>query len=201
MILSLGISEVLNIIKPLVIFIAAMGIYSVFIFKFYRFLARKDIIEIDLEKHNNANHWFIKKVFSGILYLIQYVILVPIFIFFWFAFLALLLVFLAKNQTIDQVLLVSMATVGTIRILSYYSEDLSKDLAKMLPFALLGVFIIDATFLNIENIFLSLNEIPDRLYTLIYYFVFIVLLEFLMRFLYLISNLFFPKEKTNKKKD
>jgi len=37
------------ILKPLVIFVLGMVVYSIFIFKFYRFIAKKDVFELNLK--------------------------------------------------------------------------------------------------------------------------------------------------------
>ena len=53
---TLDFNQTVEILKPLVIYVFLMGIYSVFVFKFYRFLAKRNIIEFGLIKYNQANH-------------------------------------------------------------------------------------------------------------------------------------------------
>ena len=65
--------------------------------------------------------------------------------FFWFKVIAVMPTFLARDQTFPDILLVSMAMVGAIRVSAYVTEDLSRDLAKILPFAVLGIFIINVS--------------------------------------------------------
>lgn len=178
---NLDVNEAINILKPLGLFVLGMVIYSVFIFRFYRFLARRDVFKLDLSKYNKAKHPLIEKFIGVILYIIEYVFLFPLFTFFWFGILTILLVFLSKEQTVQTILLISMAVVGAVRITAYYNEDLSKDLAKMLPFALLGIFIIDISYFNFSESFVKLYEIPSLLNMLLYYFIFILLLEFVLR--------------------
>jgi hypothetical protein len=43
---ELTFAESLAAMKPLLIYIAAVVVYSIFIFKFYRFLARRDKAEV-----------------------------------------------------------------------------------------------------------------------------------------------------------
>lgn len=171
-------------LKPLVLFMLGMVIYAVFIFKFYRFLAKKDIIEVDIHQYNTFAHPFLKKTFDGILYMIKYIFIFPILTFFWFAIFVVLIGFLSRTNQIQNVLLVAMALVGTIRVASYYNEDLSKDLAKMLPFALLAVFLIDISFFSIASTYETLLTISTHMQTIVYYFLFIVVLEFILRVWY-----------------
>ncbi len=171
-----------TVLAPLVVFVLSMTFYSIFIFKFYRFLARKDIIRLDLyKKGHGSGHWMLKSFLAVLYYIVEYIVLLPVFIFFWFAFLALLLTFLAKNQTLDTILLVAIAVVGAVRMTAYYSEDLSKDLAKMLPFALLGVLLVDLSYFNVANSFEIVKQVPEYLDILVYYLGFIVALEFVLR--------------------
>ena len=199
MIFDINLSEAFNIIKPLAQFILAMVIYSLFVFKFYRFLAKRDVFTLDLDKYNNVKHHTLEKIFAFILYFLKYIILLPVMIFFWFGVLSVLLSVLAKNQTLQDILLISMAVVGTVRILSYYNEDLSKDLAKMLPFALLGVFLIDNTFLLVNQSLDLIKQIPNELSVLLYYLIFIAVMELILRILGFIFG--FTKKKNKVESD
>jgi hypothetical protein len=185
--------EAYSILKPLIIFVLGMAIYSIFIFKFYRFIARKDVFELNLKKYNNSSYPFFRKTISVFFYIIEYILLFPIFAFFWFGILTALLSFLSKNSTIQQILLVSVAVVTVVRITAYYSEDLSKDLAKMLPFALLGIFLVDVPFFTISSSLNVLKQIPANINLLIYYFAFIIALEFVLRIFYSIYTIMFGK--------
>ena len=80
-----------------------------------------------------------------------------------------------------EVLLVALAVVSAIRVTAYYHEDLARDLAKILPLAVLGTFIIDASFLTVEESAAVIQEANNNRETIFYYFVFLVLLEFFLR--------------------
>ena len=177
--------EVLNAIKPIALYIIGMVVYAVFIFKFYRFVARRNILTLDLSAYNYAQHAFFKKIVHFFLYCIAYLLVMPILVFFWFLVLTALLVFLAENQPLGQVMLTAMALVGAVRVTSYYSEDLSRDLAKMLPFALLGVYIIKANAFSFSESVTVLKGLPSLWETAIAYLVFIISLEVVMRILHL----------------
>lgn len=185
-----------TIVKPLSVFVLAMSIYAIFIFKFYRFLARKDIVKVNLRKYNKADHYILNMMFGTIFYFLEYIFLLPIFIFIWFAVLAALLTFLAKNQSLESILLVAIAVVGAVRVTSYYKEDLSKDLAKMLPFALLGVFLVDISFFDISTSFEMMKSVVNHINLLVYYLGFIVVLELALRLIYIISYPFTSEEKS-----
>ncbi len=140
---NFSISEAYTILKPLILFIIGMVIYSIFVFKFYRFIARKEIFKLNLQQYNIESFAWLKKFLNVILYVVEYILLFPFITFFWFIVFSVLLSFLTREQTVQNILLVSITLVSSIRVSAYYNEDLSKDLAKMLPFALLGIFLID----------------------------------------------------------
>ena len=192
---NIDISQAYSILKPLLIFVIGMAVYSVFIFKFYKFIARKDVFELNLKKYNNAKHPIIRKTLRVVFYMIEYVLLFPVFAFFWFAILTALLSFLSKNSTIQQILLVSVAVVTVVRICAYYSEDLSKDLAKMLPFALLGIFLVDISFFTLSSSLDVLKQVPAHINLLVYYLGFIIALEFILRMGYGIKVLIFGENE------
>lgn len=192
---NLDASEAYVVLKPLTFFLVGVVVYSMFIFKFYRFLARKDVFKLDLKRYNKASFAFLKKIISVIFYLIEYILLFPIFVFFWFTIMVVLFSFLAKNQPVNNILLVSIAVVGAVRITAYYHEDLSKDLAKMLPFALLGIFLIDISYFKFSESLTVVQQIPSQWHTMLYYLLFIILLEFVLRISYTVVSPFLPKKK------
>ena len=105
----------------------------------------------------------------------------PIIVMFYFLVIVAFFAFLAKTQPMDSIMLIAMALVASIRITAYYSEDLSKDLAKMIPFALLGIFLVDISYFSFDNSLEVLFSIPSFWKTIIYYLAFAWLLEIVLR--------------------
>jgi hypothetical protein len=124
-----------------------------------------------------------------VFYVIKYLVIFPLVAFAWFVILTVLLVFLAKDQPIDRILLVSIAVLSAIRITSYYNEDLSRDLAKMLPFALLGVFVIDLSYFSLPGSIGALQQAMTQWESVAYYLIFIIGLEFVLRLTSPVLNL------------
>ncbi|MBT3464845.1 hypothetical protein HN451_07670 [archaeon] len=94
--------------------------------------------------------------------------------------LSVLLLFLSKSQTVQQTLLTSMTIVAASRLASYYSEDLAKDLAKMIPFALLGVFLVDPSFFSIDVVLEKIKLLPSLWIVIVQYIIFTGILEFIL---------------------
>ena len=95
---------------------------------------------------------------------------------------------MTRGQGLDGILLVSMAVVGSIRVASYYNEALSTDLAKILPFALLGILLIDSSIVSLSGALENLNAALALWETMLYYLLAIVALEFVLR---IVSTIFF----------
>ena len=86
-------------------------------------------------------------------------IILPFLFLFWFTVFSLFLLLLSESQNAEQILLISAAIIASTRISAYISEDLSKDLAKIFPFTVLALFV-----LNIHELF------ADVLYQINYLF-------------------------------
>jgi len=175
-----SVSEGIEVLKPLAVLVGEILVYALFVFAFYRFLARRDIITPRVNRHTTAGYRFL----SIISYLVRHFLMFPVIAVFWFASIVCILSLLAQNQTPENVLLVSIALVSTIRAAAYFKEDLSRDLAKMLPFAVLGLYLVDESYLSRSVSSGVLEDMPDHWRVAVYYIAFVVILEFALRLCY-----------------
>ena len=189
---GLNFEDALNLLGPLSVYLLGISGYGIVVFKFYRFVASKDMFELDLSRYEGLRFRWARDMFHATLYVVKYLILFPVFAFCWFAALTLILTFLSKGQSLSETLLIAVATVSAIRVTAYYNEDLSKDLAKILPFAVMGVFLIDASFFSISESLNTLNEAGSYSENILYYLVFLIALEFVLRFLTGVAKLLIP---------
>lgn len=164
---DLSLEEGYTLLFPVLTFIAGMVVYAMFIFKFYRVLARKDIFELNLEKYSTVRFAFLRKTVSSILYVFKYALFFPFLIFFSFAVLTVFLVLLSKKQPLENILMVSISLISAVRVTAYYTEDLSRDLAKLLPFALLGILLVDVTYFSFSDSIQVLLQLPSLWRTLL----------------------------------
>ena len=123
----------------------------------------------------------VRVVLHTVVYVAKYLLIFPLVAFFWFATFTVLLSFLAPDRPFSDILLVALAVVGTIRISAYLTEDLSRDLAKILPFAVLGIFIVNVSFFKTTESFEVLRQANDNRESILYYLVFVIVLEFALR--------------------
>ncbi len=148
---GLNMDDALQLLWPVAIYILGMAVYAVFVFRFYRFVASRDMFALDLSEYEGSRHRWVRGFMHLVLYSTKYVILFPAFAFFWFVVLTLILTLLTKGRSFSDILLIALVTVSAIRVTAYYNEDLSRDLAKILPFAVLALFLIDASFFQINE--------------------------------------------------
>ena len=153
-------------------------IYSVLIWKFYRFIAKKNIFELNLSKGFSSEG---TKFLASMLNFMEYVVILPIMVFLWFGVFTLFLVLLTENLEISAILIISATVVTAIRMAAYYKEDLSRDLAKLLPFTLLGVFVTQYTVFNFERVISQLSLIPSFLNHILIYLFFVLVMEMILR--------------------
>lgn len=170
-----------EITQPLTAFMIGITVYSFFIFKWYRFVAKEDVVTLNIHQYRPGWEGVAGRVEDVLFYGLKYLILFPAFLLFWFIILSVFLIFLTKNQTLEQILLISVSLIGSIRITSYYDEDLSKDLAKMMPFALLGVILVDFSYFDSVSSIAMLYELPGMWQTVTYYLLLIIIIEFVLR--------------------
>ena len=178
---GLNVYDAIDILRPVVVYILGMTVYAVFVFNFYRFVATRDMFQIDLSKYEESRFRWVRAFLQIVMYVIKYLIVFPVFAFFWFAILTLILTFLSKDQSFTEILLMALATVSAIRVTSYYNEALSTDLAKILPFAVLGIFVVNTSFFTVSDSLDTLLEAENYLENILYYLAFLIALEFALR--------------------
>jgi len=185
MVVQLSPGGAYEILRPLILFIVGLAIYSIIVYNLYRFVATRDIFNLNLNQYNTSEHAFLSKFFAVCLYIVEYLMFFPLFLLVWFIAFSVIFVALSANPDIEIILLVSMAMISSIRVVSYYSKSLAQDIAKLIPFVLLAVFLTDgASAFNWSNSIQLIKTFPTLLDTLIYYFFFVIALEFILRIVY-----------------
>ena len=157
-------------------------VYSMFIWKFYKFISAKNILKLNLSQYNKATFPLFEKILATGFYLLEYIIILPFIIFFWFSAFTMFLILMTENLSTSALLLISATTIGAIRMSAYYKEELAKELAKLIPFTLLAFSLLNPTFFSVERIIGQFNEIPSFFSQIAGYLLFIIVLETILRF-------------------
>lgn len=178
---ELNFAEAVDLLQPAAVFAVGVAIYAILIFNLYRFMSRRDIFNLDFSRYEESGHPVLRKSMHLFFYICKYLLIFPLFAFFWFGVLVVMVAFLTKTTEVDDLLLIAMAVLMSVRVTSYYTEDLSRDIAKMLPFALLGIFLINLSYFDVNTSTELLNRVGTEWKSIFYYWMFIVLLEFVLR--------------------
>lgn len=179
--------------------IIAIAAYSGFVFMFYRLLARRDILTLDLTKYNHSTSGRIRAFFRTGAWLLQYAIAIPVLIAFWTLVMAVILTLLAEGNDHARNALIATSVVGSVRILSYWTEDLSRDVAKMLPFAVLGVFLVGSTSVEVSEFEDLMNNVPELAAAYFNSLVLLSILETLLRVGHGFRELIGSQRRVNRK--
>lgn len=186
-------------IWDLIIYTGGMVLYAFFVWKFYRFVSRREIIPINLEKYSSEGKRSPLKIGA---YIASYVFLFPFFLILWFFVYSFFIYFLARDIPTGTVLLISITVIVAIRVTAYYQEDLAKDLGKLLPFALLAIFLTSPVFFtdtanyfsigDLENRF---NEVPLFTTEILKFIVYAIFVETFLRIVFIIKRKILPPKE------
>lgn len=182
----------------LFLWILVIFIYVVIVWKFYRFIARKNIISLNLGQYNRSEHPVFSKIIGSALYLIEYILILPFLVFLWFAVFSILLILLAEELDVAKITLISAVIIGAIRLVAYtprYGQELAKEVSKLLPFTLLAITITRPDFVfDFSRLLTNLAQVPDFFGQITLYLLFIVFLEMALRLLDFFLSVFGLKE-------
>ena len=184
-----------KVLFSLIVYTILILIYSVFIWRFYKFLASREVIKLNLSQYNYSNHPFLEKFLAIVLYTLEYLIILPFLVLFWFAILSIFLLVLSESPDILQILLISAAIITSTRVTAYISEDLSKDIAKILPFTVLATFILGSSFFDTNTVIDRIFQIPSLFGEILTFLIFIFIVEFIFRSGYSVIQLFSSKDE------
>lgn len=177
---------------PLLLYTSAIVLYAILVWHFHRFIAARDILTMDLDKYNASPHPTTAKIVGGFLYLVKFFVMFPLVTFFSFAGFATLMFFLSQKADARTILLTSITLVSTIRATAYYSEDLAKDLAKLLPLTLLAVFLLDPSFFSLNLVVTRIQQLPYLIPVFATYLSFTIILEVILKLFSFIFNKLAP---------
>ena len=155
-------------------------LYAAFIWKFHNFVSHKNIFNLNLKQYNTAEHPLLERFNDIGLYLLEYIIIMPILIFFWFSIFGVSLIIFTDLQ-IDSVLVISAVIVAAIRITAYSNEEISKEVAKLLPLNLLAISLLVPGFFEVDRVLGNVSQIPGFFSVILGYLLFIMVLETILR--------------------
>jgi hypothetical protein len=165
----------------ILLLIVLVTLFCIFVWKIYTIMAKKNIIKLNLNKYNKSSHPVFVKILEGLFYLLEYMIILPFLVLSWFAVFTFFILFLTKGLEVQTVLLISTVIIVSIRVTAYYREELSKELAKLLPFTLLAVSMTEKGFFDFQEILGKVSQLPSFFGSILSYILIIIVLEIILR--------------------
>jgi hypothetical protein len=169
-----------GLIIPLLVYSLLLALYAAFVWHFYKSVSKRDLFSLDF---GTDHQWR-----TSLGYVLKYLVSFPVLTFLWFAALSLVLFLLSKSQTTEQILLISMGLIAAARITAYYKEGMAEEISKILPLAVLAIFLVDPTYFSVDLTISRVYQVTGLVPLLINYLFFVIVLEFVLRILFLIKR-------------
>lgn len=172
-----------------VVMALAIVAYGAVIGMFWKTLSRRNMIEVDWKKIHGG---FGTQVFERVKFGLEYAIIFPIATFVWFVVLTIFLYFMSKTASIADMMFIAISLVAATRACAYLDEDIAGDIAKVVPIAILGVFLTNPTMFSPIIIEQRLDEMSTLVMDAVPYFAMLMALEIILRLLFLLKRLVRP---------
>ncbi len=174
--------------------VLAMGIalYAILVGSFYKKISKKVLHRVKLHDAFGKPTGIWGLLSEVVLFVLHYTVVFPAITFMWFAMLAVLLYLLSETLALDMVFLLSVSVVAAIRITAYYDEDISVDVAKILPLGLLGVMLVNPTQFTPALVDSRVAELTAAIPDFLPFLVLVVGLEWALRILLLFKRALIP---------
>lgn len=167
---------------------------SFFIWTFYHSISKRDILELNLSKYNTYSNPTLAKLFASVLYIVEYIVIIPALLLVWFTILTVVISLIASDISTFQIVTIVAAMLVAIRLLSYHKNEIAKDLAKLFPFITLSVFLISADEIDGVSFAEKIVEIPKLFDSLIVFFLSVFIIEVILRVIYTLTSLVSGKD-------
>ena len=139
---KLSVSSGAGILVPAAIFAVSVAFFAYAVFNLSRVMSVRNVLGINLAGlRQRGRPWLL--VLYGLAYVVMYGGIFPVLAYPWFCVLVILLAFMYNSKTPDDLLFISVAVLAAVRVTAYHNPDLARDIAKILPFGMLGVFLIN----------------------------------------------------------
>jgi hypothetical protein len=171
-----------------------------FVWYFYRFISKRDLLPSIFYPVSNDKKTTKKLT---VVYSACYLVTFPAITFVWFIVLSFFVFLISKDMPFEIAIFVSMAIIAVVRILSYYKEAASSEIAKMIPYAILSFFLTsvavfsEPSFFNEKQFGAIPLKVIEHIGVIMAAMAVVSIFEFTFRIAFIIKRRFFPvSEKT-----
>lgn len=175
------IPEQYRIYIALFIFAVLIALYAIATWKFYKFLARKNILKLNLSQYNTTKHPFWNKLLESAFFFLEYIIIMPLIVFFWFSVFSIFLMLMAEYQDAGKILFIAAALIAATRFMAYYSEELAEEIVGYIPVTLLMVVLLEPGAFDAQGLIERFSQVPGLIKNIFSYLFFIIVVEIVLR--------------------
>ena len=140
-------------------------------------LSKKDLFEIP-KIHADKK---LKTMANKILYFLKYLVIFPLYAFMWFLIFSFFLFLLSSKRGIEEVMYFAIVIVAATRISAYVSDKLAEDMAKLLPWSLILIFLLEPNAITFKSVMSSSGEFFSHIPKVAKYLLFIMVVEWGLR--------------------
>lgn len=180
-----------NVIFPVLVLSSIIVIYTLVVGFAYKTMAKRDVFSFRRIKEA-GKEYKTNPIITFLIGVFEYFLIFPIIVILWFSILSVLLFILSDELSVESLLMISIAIVGSTRILSYINEDLAVDVSKLFPLVVLGTLLLEPNFFSLNLLYSRINEIPLLLPKLINFLILPILIEWILRIALTIKELISP---------
>ena len=173
-----------QLVRPAIAFALVLAAYTMTVFYFCRFISKRDVIRFQYAGLRSlvARNTTLRILLFSWIWSLRYGVLFPLVAYGWFMMLTVMMAILYNSKEPAQLILISMSVITAVRVTAYLDEDLSRDIARILPFALLGLFIASFSDIEIGATIRLLRESAQEWERLLYYWIYVIMQELVLRF-------------------
>ena len=172
-----------------------LGAYSIFVYYFYRFLAKRELFPKFHKRVEIANKKSLAELAISVIF---YVVCFPIVVLIWSIVYWFFILVMNLNSDPNIAFLTSMALIGVIRLTAYFREDLSQEVGKTLPFAMMAIFLTEIVVtgqpnsFHYEKLLSSTTLLSDNIMKILVGIFILSILEGVLRGAFIIKRKIFP---------
>jgi len=176
-----------QIVLPVLLFSLAIVGYALVIGASYKTMSKRDLFRLKRVEEAREEH---KRhpVIRFLIGLFEYGVIFPVIVIVWFSVLSVLLFVLSKELSAETLITIAVALVASVRVLSYFNQEISIDVAKLFPLILLGAFLLEPDFFSLSLLYSRIDVVPTLFPKLVNFLAVPVIVEWVLRILLAIKG-------------
>jgi len=194
-----------SILGPVVanalVFIVGIYFFAVFYEFFFERLSKKEVFTVEMRDapitYSYADFSF-NQIFR---FLLKNVLVFPVMASILTVFTTIFLIFLSKDQSVQNIASISFAMVVVVRILAYTHEKLAKEVSKLLPFALLTIVLTNPTTFAQGDLIARGNQLVGASGSLIPLLLAFIAIEIIIQLVMQMRKISLPQEEGQGEKE